>query len=307
MGETKNLDQLLKELNEMQMQFDNLKDEMVTKESKQKKNQIKTELASDKIDNDFFKTLATAPKINKNTDLNNQFEEEKEKESTASDNLLFSLDIEHEEITDNKFIDNTFNDDVITVNDDVINELNNPIIKTKAFIEDNSNDSKKEVLEPEIIEEKLTKKEDLLNKEDNINTNIKNIKLKKEIDKTEEKKNIDDKASEKSFLSIKQKLDRIKKEIATRELEIDNKKGSLIQLIPEKKEADIVAEKVLAPKVTSNIERNISKKQNTIETNKTKTPKQNNKTKKRDTVDILTIIILVLLIVLIITAWALLK
>jgi hypothetical protein len=342
MGKTKNLDQLLKELNEMQMQFDNLKDEMVTKDNKRKKNQIKTELASDKIDTDFFKTLTTAPKINNNTASNKQLDNQKKIESNT-DNLLFSLDIEHEEITNKKQENSSLEQpiDVIDSNNviskiknsiekteeltiDETIEVNNSVEEKKEFINDDFEDSK-EIIESKPIEKKLTKNEDLLNKEENINTNIQNIKSKKEIDIIKEKKNIDNKVSEKSFLSIKQKLDKIKKEIAARELEISNKKDDVVQItqeknkIPtkelkisnkkdnvkitqEKKETDIVAEKVLAPKISPKIERKGTKK-----TNKTQSLKQDNKTKKRDTVDVLTIIILVLLIVLIITAWALLK
>ncbi len=277
MGKTKNLDQLLKELNEMQMQFDNLKDEMVTKDNKRKKNQIKTELASDKIDNDFFKTLTTAPKIDNHAVSNKQLDNQKKIESNTDD-LLFSLDIEHEDIN-----------------------------KKEENLIDNFEDSK-EIIESKTIEKKSTKNEDLLNKEENINTNIQNIKSKKEIDIIKEQKNIDNKVSEKSFLSIKQKLDKIKKEIADREIEINKEQRTVKKGTQNTTNQNLLTKKVLASTKKKPIEKKvISNSKSTVNTKTPKPTKVIPKTKKRDTVDVLTIIILVLLIVLIITAWALLK
>jgi len=290
MGKTKNLDQLLKELNEMQMQFDNLKDQVVAKEKKPKKNEIKTKLASDKIDNDFFKTLTTAPKIKDNdTVLSEQTNKIEEKENTTDD-LLFSLDIDQEEIIDKKqdskdnkiLIEETFNDDLKDANNDS---------ESIELIEDNK----------EIIEDNTIDKNDLYTKKELIDTNFQNLQSKKSINEVTDKN--DDKVTEKSFLSIKQKLDRIKKEIATRELEISNEEKKVIKLPKKEKNTDSLTKKVLAPKNSIKTE----PKKVSPQTNKTKNIKPNTKLQKRDTVDVLTIIILVLLIVLIITAWALLK
>lgn len=62
MGDSKSIEQLLKELSEMQKQFDNLKDELII--TKYKNNKVVTDVDSNKIDNDFFKNLVSPEETN---------------------------------------------------------------------------------------------------------------------------------------------------------------------------------------------------------------------------------------------------
>ena len=169
MGKTKNLDQLLKELNEMQMQFDNLKDEMVVKDIKRKKNKIKTELASDNIDNDFFKTLSTAPK-NIKTIVSKPIDNKIEQDNT-SDEFYFSLDIEHEEIKDEK------QDEILEkepFKNDVIIEISNDKEANTELVENN-----KDIIDSENIETKINVDDNLHTKKEIIVSNYQNSQSKK--------------------------------------------------------------------------------------------------------------------------------
>jgi len=299
MGKTKNLDQLLKELNEMQMQFDNLKDEMVVKDIKRKKNKIKTELASDNIDNDFFKTLSTAPK-NIKTIVSKPIDNKIEQDNT-SDEFYFSLDIEHEEIKDEK------QDEILEkepFKNNVIIEISNDKEANTELVENN-----KDIIDSENIETKINVDDNLHTKKEIIVSNYQNSQSKKVNTKIETNTIDDSNDSKKSYLSIKQKLDKIKQEIADRELEINKEQIKIKKLTQNTTNQNLLTKKVLAPVKKKPIEKKVisNSKSTTNAQTLEPTTKVIPKIKKKDTVDVLTIIILVLLIGLIITAWALLK
>ena len=279
MKNNKSLDNLLKELNEMQMQFDNLKDELIIDKTKNKKRQIKTELTSDKIDDDFFKTFSNAP--SKVEDLSN-ISKNKVTNIDNKDDLFFSLDVDYNKVDKEGNIDKISEQIIEKETDKIINK-------------------------PEQIIKKETDK--IINKPEQI-IEKKNIAISK--DKSNLKKDVHEQTlKEKSYLSIKQKLDRIKKEISEREVEIKLEKNQIInksKVINIDKD-NVISKQVLHP-IKKEKEKQIQTKSNEIPKSELKTNNSNaidGKLNKNNTIDLLTIIILVLIIALIGTAWLILK
>jgi len=309
MGKTKNLDQLLKELNEMQMQFDNLKDELIIDKTKNKKRQIKTELTSDKIDDDFFKTFSNAP--SKVEDLSN-ISKNKVTNIDNKDDLFFSLDVDYNKVDKEGNIDKISEQIIEKETDKIINkpeqiiekETDKIINKPKQIIK---KETDKIINKPEQIIKKETDK--IINKPEQI-IEKKNIAISK--DKSNLKKDVHEQTlKEKSYLSIKQKLDRIKKEISEREVEIKLEKNQIInksKVINIDKD-NVISKQVLHP-IKKEKEKQIQTKSNEIPKSELKTNNSNaidGKLNKNNTIDLLTIIILVLIIALIGTAWLILK
>lgn len=309
MEEPKSIEELLKELNDMQLQFDNLNEELII--TKNKKRTIKTDLASDKIDTDFFKTL-TVSSIKK---TNNK---PKVSENISEDTLLFSLDTKSESASSSTKGKTKHVESKSSKTIDKIAKTENTIIKKEK------------------LQSKTNSKVVIENKE-SIIPNKKETLTKKTLVKKDSQINVQatgkDNSSENNYLSIKQKLEKIKKDISLREQELITEKGKVITLKttkpstnttskinstalkPVKKEVtttkpintetpkvETVKKEILKVKPVTKIEH----KKDDLNKNITKKATINQSKKKRNTIHLLTIIILVFLIVLMIV-WGLLK
>jgi len=218
MGDSKSIGQLLKELDAMQKQFNHLNEELIVENRKKKR--VKTELSSNEIDDDFFKTFS-APLIEKNTIKK---EQEKITETDLSDNeLLFELELEQETVkTSDSAIES------ILSKEEVIEEKKRPEFSENADIELVSNE-KKFPTQTENIEIENKKIEEL-----KAVVNEQKVEIK-----------------DYSYLTIKQRLEKIQQEISLkeenlREIRFKNKKQDENKVIKLKQ--DVSSNKALAPK-----------------------------------------------------------
>ena len=309
MGDSKNIENLLNELNALQTQFNNM--QPISKPSKtvKKNTDIKTNLTSKDIDNDFFKTI-TAP-IKKDKKITKPNSEDKKPLFTLDKSTItkatkkaevkpITIAIDNETHIDlgilKKVKKAELNKDIKVTNIEAETDIKKSDIKKNIEIEA-SNETPNLKLEPEL-------------KKDQINSNISNLQNKISNELNNDSK-IQTTPSE-SYLSIKQKLDKIKADIALREKliekeaeRVDKLKLYTNQNKTAKPTTNATQKKLENP--TSKIEKE-DKKSNAKPIKKQKikpavTEINTIPTKQKKGTDILTVSIIILVIALITVTW----